>query len=668
MSSEVETSREFTRGLCRGIESLASRTPSAALQPRLRSKRRCEVALNMLQRIFITAVAVVAAAQFARADSPSVTAVLSNSETVVGATVELQIKVTGPGDTQAPEQIPAEGLEIYRTGEDASSEIKFGAGTMQVTRSVTYTYTVLPKSAGRFTIPPQTIRVGNNSLRTPALTLNVADAPGSSAGARQSRGRQSQSVSAGDLLFAELIVPKKVAYVGEIVPVQIRMGFDPRVRPRLIEPPEITGQGFTAQKLQQSGQTSETINGRPYDVVTYKTAIAAARAGKFEVGPVKGKAQVIVPRARSAPRSRARSPFDLFDLDDPFSDPFFSNPFAQMGERREVDIKSEPVALEVKPLPPSAPPSFSGAIGNFVMTTDAKPKSVQVGDPITVTSAISGRGNFDRVNAPAIEDERGWHKYPPSSKFKQDDEVGISGTKTFETVLSPNEKKQALPVLAFSYFDPVKEQYVTLRNESIAITVQGGAPASQNVAASQAVSPSPAPAVAPQSTQKPQDILYQLTDRPAMAETFAPLYTRPVFWTVQLVPLLALIGFAGWKVRRAKIDNRAATRFAALQHEASELMHKLRRSAGSPQEYYAEASRVVRLKTALASGSGGIDPNVVDAETAADIFKLDTDSRDQLRRLFEQSDEWQYSGAHNGPATISPESRREVPELTKNLK
>jgi BatD DUF11 like domain len=664
MSSEVETSREFTRGLCRGIESLASRTPSAALQPRLRSERRCEVALNMLQRIFITIFAVVATAQFARADSPSVTAVLSNSETVVGGTLELQIKVTGPGDAQPPEEISVDGLEIHSTGQSRQFEIH----NFATSSSVTYNYTILPLRAGRFTIPPQTVRAGGKLLRTPELILNVADSPGSSAGARQSRGRQSQSVSAGDLLFAELIVPKKVAYVGEIVPVQVRMGFDPRVRPRLIEPPEITGQGFTAQKLQQSGQTSETINGRPYDVVTFKTAIAAARAGKFEVGPVKAKAQVIVPRARSAPRSRTRSPFDLFDLDDPFSDPFFSNPFAQMGERREVDINSQPVALEVKPLPANAPPSFSGAIGNFAMTTDAKPKSVQVGDPITVTSTISGRGNFDRVNAPAIEDERGWHKYPPSSKFKQDDEVGISGTKTFETVLSPNEKKQALPLLAFSYFDPAKEQYVTLRSESIAITVQGGAPATQNVAASQPASASPAPAVAAQRTEKPQDILYQLTDRPAMAETFAPLYTRPVFWTVQLVPLLALIGLAGWKIRRAKIDNRAARRFAALQHETSELMHKLRRNAASPQEYYAEASRVVRLKTALASGSGGIDPNVVDAETAADTFKLDTDSRDQLRRLFEQSDEWQYSGAHNGPATISPESRREVLELIKNLK
>src|SRR6266705_2421312 len=618
----------------------------------------------MGRAFLIGTVAAILAASSTFADSPSVTAVLSNSEVAVGETVELQIKVTGPGDARPPEEISIDGLEIHSTGTSRQFEIH----NFSTNSSVTYNYTILPLRAGRFTIPSQTVRAGGKILRTPELALNVADAPGQQPTTRPGRSTQSQSTNAGDLIFAELIVPKKTAYVGEIVPVQIRMGFDARVHPRLTEPPDITGQGFTAQKLQQSSQNLETINGRPFEVVTFKTAIAAARAGKFELGPVKAKAQVVVPRARSAPRTRSRSPFDLFDLNDPFSDPFFSNPFAQMGERREVDIKSEPVALEVKPLLPNAPPSFSGAIGNFVMTTDAQPKSVQVGDPITVTSAISGRGNFDRVNAPVVEDERGWHKYPPSSKFKQDDEVGISGTKTFETVLSPNEKKQALPVLAFSYFDPVKEQYVTLRNESIAITVQGGAPASQNVAASQAVSPSPAPAVAPQSTQKPQDILYQLTDRPAMAETFAPLYTRPVFWTVQLVPLLALIGFAGWKVRRAKIDNRAATRFAALQHETSELMHKLRRNAASPQEYYAEASRVVRLKTALASGSGGIDPNVVDAETAADTFKLDTESGDQLRRLFEQSDEWQYSGAHNGPATISPESRREVLALIKNLK
>ena len=483
----------------------------------------------------------------ASAASSGVTAVLSNSEAAVGATVQLQIRVTGARSADAPENIAVNGLEIHRTGTSQHFEMN--------NSSVTYNYTILPLQAGRFIIPPQTIRVGNSSLRTPELRLNVADSPG-----RSTRSNQSaQPANAAKLVFAELIVPKKTAYVGEIVPVQIRLGFDPRAHPKLLEGPEISGQGFTAQKLQQSGENLETINGRSYDVVTFKTAIAAARAGKFEIGPVKAKAQVLAARRPNTPRSR--SPFDLFNLDDPFSDPFFSDPFSQFGERREIEINSEPVAFEVKPLPQNAPPSFSGAIGNFTMTTEAKPKSVQIGDPITVTSTISGRGNFDRVNAPAVEDDRGWHKYPASSKFKNDDEVGISGTKTFEMVLSPNEKKQNIPLLAFSYFDPAKEQYVTLRSDPIAIEVQGGAvPVPASVTSQPAASAMPAAAATPAAKQ---DILYQLTER-GRVQSFTPLYVRPIFWMAQLIPLLVLLGFAGWKIRQVRIDNREARRIAAL--------------------------------------------------------------------------------------------------------
>jgi hypothetical protein len=617
-------------------------------------------------RILLIALASIAVAQIVRADSPSVTAVLSNSEATLGETVELQIKVTGPGDARPPEEISIDGLEIHSTGTSRQFEIH----NFSTSSSVTYNYTILPLRAGRFSIPPQTVHAGGKILRTPELALNVADAPAQrpQTTTRPGRSTQNQSTNPGDLVFAELIVPKKTAYVGEIVPVQIRMGFDARVHPRLTEPPDITGQGFTAQKLQQSSQNLETINGRPFEVVTFKTAIAAARAGKFEIGPVKATAQVVVPRRRSAPRSR--SPFDLFDLDDPFSDPFFSNPFAGFGERRDIQISSDPVALEVKSLPPNAPPSFSGAIGSFTMATDAKPKSVQVGDPITVTTTISGRGNFDRVNAPLIEDDRGWHKYPPSSKFKQDDEVGISGTKTFEMVVSPNENKQSLPVLAFSYFDPAKEQYVTLHSEAMAITVQGGAAAPAVAAQPPSSSPGTAAQGRPpvSSSTKPQDILYQLTEPSRTVASFEPFYTHRVFWAAQSLPLAALFVFAGWKIRRRRLDDREARRIGALQHEAADLMHKLRRDDASPREYYAEASRVVQLKAALASRNRTVDPNAVDAETAAETFKLDTDSRDRLRRLFEQNDEWQYSGTHNGPGKISPENRRDVLQLIENLK
>src|SRR6266513_4946077 len=306
------------------------------------------------RRIFIAVFGIIATAQFARADSPSVTAVLNSSEAAVGETVHLEIRIAGARGATAPEEIMVDGLEIRRTGTSQRIEMN----NLSLTSSVVYDYTIMPLRSGIFTSPPQIIRVGNNSLRTPSLTLNVADSSGSSSGGRSSgarSGRDTKAAGANNLVFAELIVPSKTAYVGEIVPVQIRMGFDPRVRPRLIEPPEITGQGFTAQKLQESSQSAETVGGRSYEVVTYKTAIAAARAGKFEIGPVTAKAQVIVPRRPSAPRAHPRSPFDMFNQDDPFSDPFFSNPFSQVGERSEVEIKSEHLALEVKPMPPNAP-------------------------------------------------------------------------------------------------------------------------------------------------------------------------------------------------------------------------------------------------------------------------------------------------------------------------
>src|SRR5438105_1876192 len=511
--------------------------------------------MSMFRRILFVASIAIAVVQSAFAASPSVTAVLSDSQPAVGQMVQLEIKVNGANSANVPETISIDGLEIHQTGTSRQFEMH----NFDVSSSVTYNYTILPLKAGKFKIPPQTVRVGNDSLRTAELVLNVAQGS-SSSGSFAGSAQSGQTQVSSKLAFAELVVAKKDAYVGEMVPAEIRLGFDSRARGRLHEGPELSGQGFTTQKLQQPRENLETIGGRTYQVLTFKTAIAAARPGKFEIGPVTAKAAVVLPRRPSAPRTtRPRSPFDLFNLDDPFSDPSFSDPFGSMGERAELPIKSETATLNVKPLPPNPPPNFSGAIGNFTMTADAKPKTVQVGDPITVTSTISGRGNFDRMNGPALEDERGWHKYPPSATFKQDDDVGISGEKTFEMVIAPNEKKPAVPPLFFAYFDPVKENYVTLRSNAVPIQVEGGtAPAASAApapAAATAARPTATVTATPAPTAKPQDILYQMTDL-GQIRSFTPIYARPIFWIAQLAPFILLLGFAGWKIRRAKIDNR----------------------------------------------------------------------------------------------------------------
>jgi len=588
------------------------------------------------------------------AASASVTAVLSSSETAVGQPVQLQIKVTGSASAKPPGEVSVDGLDIRFSGQSQLLE----GHNFQFSYSYIYNYTVMPLKAGTFKIPAQTVQAGGESYRTPELALHVAD----SATAQSPRSNRSAGpVDPSKIAFIELILSKTNAYVGEMIPAVVRLGFNVRTPVESLgNGVEITGQGFTAQKMREPRQAVETIGGKTYQTFTFKTALSPARSGKIEIGPVQVNPVVRIPRTASRNPSIPR---DLFDMNDPFMDNFFRDPLFAPSTPQEIKLKSEAVTLEVKSLPPDAPADFGGAVGNFTMSTEAKPKTAQVGDPFTVTATITGRGNFDRVTAPALEDERGWHKYPPSAEFKQDDDVGISGTKTFETVLSANERKDKIPAQLFTYFDPAKEQYVTLRGEAIPVRVEGGAaPSAAPVPTAQAPAPLPSRAASP---PQQQEILHQLTDLPAEPQSFTPLFARQSFWLAQLLPLLALAGLVGWKIRQAHLDNRDARRREELQHEAAALQRSLRRENVSPQEYFSQASRAVQLKTALARN---LDPNSVDAEVAASAFQTDEITRNRLRRLFEKSDEARYSGGQNGIRLLPTETRNEVLDLIENLR
>ncbi|HEY2713968.1 MAG TPA: BatD family protein [Chthoniobacterales bacterium] len=594
----------------------------------------------------------------AHADAPTVTAVLTSSETEVDQPVQLQIKVAGDSNATPPNDIAVDGLDIRYTSQSQLVESR----NFRFTYSVVYTYTVLPLKAGTFSIPPQVVRTSGGVLRTPALTLNVSpNDDGTTTSRRGGRGGNNAPVDDKKIAFVQLLIPKTTVYMGESIPAEIRIGISDRIPHRLIDFASLSGQGFTSQRMPQPDQTHESINGHQYDVITFKTAITPVRSGKIEITAKDARALVQIPRRGT---SRPRSPFDMFGMDDPFNDPFFNDPFAGMGEQREIKLSSDPTKIEVRPLPPHAPPGFSGAVGHFSLTTEVKPKNAQVGDPLTVTATISGRGNFDRVNAPELENDRGWHTYPPSSNFKADDDIGISGTKSFEMVLTPNEPKKAVPPLIFSYFDPLKETYVTLKGDKLPVLVEGTALANPAPAIASAATSAPnATPTAPQA----QDILYQRNDHGRWGQNFTPTYLQPAFWAMQAVPLLGLIGFFGWEMRRRRVSDRAAQRRAAWEHELSELERKLRRADDSADQYFAEALRVVQLKTALAAAERGIEPNIVDAEMAVETFGLPNDKNEQVRELFRRSDELRYSGRQNGNGAVAEQTRREVIDLLESL-
>jgi len=187
----------------------------------------------------------------------SVTAVLNNSSTAVGEPVQLQIKVSGSASVKPPGAIAADGLDIRFTGQSQLLEGR----NFQFSYSYIYNYTVMPLKAGTFKIPPQTIDAGGATLRTPELTLHVADS--AAAQSPKSKSSTSSSIDPNKIAFVELTLSKTNAYVGEMIPGVVRVGFNVRTPVESLgNGAEITGQGFTAQKMREPRQTIETINGK----------------------------------------------------------------------------------------------------------------------------------------------------------------------------------------------------------------------------------------------------------------------------------------------------------------------------------------------------------------------------------------------------------------------
>ena len=101
----------------------------------------------------------------AQAEPPSVTAVLTSSQTVLGRPVQLQIKITGSASARPPDFIGVDGLDIRYSGQSQMVEGR----NFQFSYSFVYTYTIMPQRTGTFKIPPQKIQAGSNPLRTPGV-------------------------------------------------------------------------------------------------------------------------------------------------------------------------------------------------------------------------------------------------------------------------------------------------------------------------------------------------------------------------------------------------------------------------------------------------------------------------------------------------------------------
>ena len=160
-----------------------------------------------------------------------------------------------------------------------------------------------------------------------------------------------------------------------------------------------------------------------------------------------------------------------------FDDSFFDDFFGGVTEK-PLTLHTDGAVVKIKPLPAQGRPAdFSGAVGQFDVTSEASASTGTTGDPLTLTMNVTGRGNFDRVDQrpPASAD---WKSYKPNARFEPADRSNTSGTKIFEQSIVPAKAGvQEIPAVSFSYFDPEGGTYVTKGTEPIAVEIsQGTAP------------------------------------------------------------------------------------------------------------------------------------------------------------------------------------------------
>jgi hypothetical protein len=464
-----------------------------------------------------------------------------NRETILaGESCTLQVLVEG-GTPQATENFPPiAGLSIQYQGHQQQYSMVNGVTSFKHVLS----YAVTATRPGQYQIPSIRITVDGAQHATQPLILNVAK------GDVAAQNREA---------FVRLIVPKTNIYVGEIIPIEVQLYV---TSGNNLQAPKLNSDGFIIHKQAQHTATQTQIGQVNYNVVSFKMSVSAAKAGKLALGPAELSFDLLV--------RGPRDPNDVFG-------------FFNRVQRRPTTVPSPVVEMNVEPLPPNAPPEFTGAIGAFNWTVDANPKTLNAGDPITLRVVVSGKGNLDNLKLPEFT----WpdfKTYAPNSSIEPQDALGLEGTKSFEQVVVPQSGTvRELPALTLAYFDPAQKSYVKLSQPAMPLTVK-------------AASPTAVPTIARTETEaeeQPQertDIVHIKMETGPLASVASPMVNRPWFWLFQLVPVLAYAGVTIWRKRQdALANNPRLRRKLQVQKTVQSGLVELRQlaSANNTNEFYA---------------------------------------------------------------------------------
>lgn len=341
----------------------------------------------------------------------------------------------------------------------SSSSIQIINGQMTQTYEFTYTYILEATEEGKFTIGPATATVSKRDYKTEAFDIEVVRGSGTQnrqASPKPGVSNQPQAEQPSDNIFIDIEFDRQTAYRGQPILATLKIytrsniaGFEDFKFPSF--------NGFWSQDVETPNNISfqrVNVDGRIYNMgVLKKYLLFPQRTGDIKIDSFE---LIVVAQQQGG---RPQSIFDEF-----------------FGSYQNVRLRlaSKEKVLKIRDLPPNAPSSFTGAVGSYNLEAGFDKTDLKTNEAVNLKVRVAGSGNLKLIETPSFEFPSSFEIFDPKTSDRiNTTSQGATGSKTFEYVAIPRGPgKFDLGKLEFSYFDPVKEKYVTLKSKPLALTVE----------------------------------------------------------------------------------------------------------------------------------------------------------------------------------------------------
>jgi hypothetical protein len=314
-----------------------------------------------------------------------------------------------------------------------------------------YIYILEPKKIGEFLIAPASIEYKDQIVKSNAVKIKVVDAVEIPKDPNNPEFIAQQNIH----LVAE--VSNLNPYVGEGIYVVYKLFVSENISVndwRVSETPQYNGFWNQDIEVKDINVKKGKFNGEDYRYIILKRAVLIPqRDGKLKIEPIKMDFSVGIPTGRGD---------------------FFGN---MITKNINYATASAIRTVNVKQLPEQGKPiDFVGAVGEFDFEIKANKNVLKANDAAQLTVKVSGKGNLKLFEIPKIVTPAELEVYTPEHKEQvRTSLTGLSGSiSDIYTVVPQYKGKYKIPEVAFSYFNPSEEKYITITAPATIVDVTEG--------------------------------------------------------------------------------------------------------------------------------------------------------------------------------------------------